>query len=297
MHGAGFRIRGLSAAAGGVVLAALCACAPTRDATNPSTRPTRIVSLSPALTEILFSLDAGERVVGVTDFCDWPEAARSKPKVGGYANPSVEAILALRADLVLVSPGPGNRDAALALRRAGVRVEVVPAETLPETYAAIERIGALCGEPERGLALAGATRARVEAVSARVAGAPRVRALFSVQADPIIAAGVGTLPSQLMEAAGGENVVSAERYPTLDVEAVLAAAPEVILQSRMDGGPDAASSPETAAWSRWKEIPAVRAGRLVLLDGSSALRPGPRVGEAAEAIARVLHPDRFEVAR
>lgn len=296
MHGPSFRFRTLAPAIAAAVGALVCACAPPRTEADPARAPSRIVSLSPALTEILFALEIGDRVAGVTDFCDWPEAARSKPKVGGYANPSVEAILALGADLVVVSPGPGNRDAALALRRSGIRVEVIPAETLPETYAAIESLGALCGEPARGRLLAESTRARIEAVSARVAGAPRVRALFSVQADPIIAAGTGTLPSQLVEAAGGTNVVAAERYPRLDVEAVLAAAPEVILQSRMDVAAPSGPAPEIAAWMRWNEIPAVRAGRVVLLDGATALRPGPRVGEAAETIARILHPDRFTAA-
>jgi iron complex transport system substrate-binding protein len=275
-----------------VALAAL-ACRTPSPVAPVSERPSRIVSLSPALTEILFALGAGDRIAGVTDFCDWPEAARAKPKVGGYANPAVEAILALGADLVVVSPGPGNRDAALALRHAGIRVEVIPAETLPETYAAIEALGSLCGESTRGIELAAATRARVDAVSARVAGAPRVKTLFSVQADPIIAAGSGTLPAQLVEAAGGTNVVRADRYPRLDVEAVLAAAPDVILQSRMDAAPTEGTAPELDAWMRWKEIPAVRENRVVLLAGSIALRPGPRVGDAAEAIARILHPDRF----
>src|SRR5262245_32125019 len=114
-------------------------CGPGRTTSPGPNAPSRIVSLAPALTEFLFAVGAGDRVVGVTAFCDYPEEARKLPKVGGYTTPSVEAILALRPDLVLVSPASGNRDSALSLRQAGLRVEVVPAETLDEAYSAVEQ--------------------------------------------------------------------------------------------------------------------------------------------------------------
>src|SRR6185369_5318687 len=109
-----------------LALAPGCSPAPGPAREPAALPPSRIVSLAPALTEILFAVGAGDRVVGVTAFCDYPPEARQLPKVGGYTTPSVEAILALRPDLVLVSPASGNRDPALALRQAGLRVEVVP---------------------------------------------------------------------------------------------------------------------------------------------------------------------------
>ena len=271
------------------LLAALSACAKPPAPVEPAAAvPQRIVSLTPALTEMLFALGAGDRVVGVTQYCDYPPAAKSKPKVGGYVNPSVESVLALRPDLVLVSPGPGNRDAALAMRRAGLRLEIVPAETLEESLAAIELVARFAGAEAKGRDLAATVRARLDAVGARVAGLPRVRTLFCVQTDPIIAAGSGTLPSQLLELAGGVNVIAAPRYPRLDVEAATAARPELILQSRMDlaiGDPHA----EDAFWRRWPSIPAVAKGRVVVLADDLTLRPGPRVADAAEELAEILH--------
>ena len=249
----------------------------------------RVVSLTPALTEILFALDLGDRVVGVTDYCDTPPEARTRPKVGGYVNPSVEAVLALRPDLVVVSPGPGNRDAVQAMSRAGLKIAVIPAETLDETFHAIEAVGDAAGEPTRGRALVERLRARIDAVGRRVAGRPRVRVLFSVQVDPIIAAGRGTLPSQLVEAAGGINVVEAERYPKLGVESVVQLAPEVVLQSRMDVAHGDGSA-ERTAWMRWSAIPAIARGRLVVLPDDASLRPGPRVADAVEQLAAILHP-------
>jgi len=257
---------------------------------RPQAPPARIVSLTPALTEILFAVGAGSRVVGVTDYCDYPPEAASRTKVGGYINPSVEAVVALKPDLVVVSPGPGNRDAALAMRRSGLRVEVVVAETLDESLTAIELVAQLSGDEAAGRALASRVRARLDAVSRRVAGKPRVPTLFCIQIDPIIAAGSDTLPAQLLEIAGGRNVVREPRYPRLGLEAVVAAKPELILQARMDAPAGGDEGTEEAFWNRWPLIPAVAAKRVVVLTGGLALRPGPRVADAAEELATILHP-------
>jgi iron complex transport system substrate-binding protein len=273
------------------LLAAASACAsPSPPAGGTIGVPQRIVSLTPALTEILFAVGAGDRVVGVTQYCDYPPEAKAKPKVGGYVNPSVETTLALKPDLVVVSPGPGNRDAALAMRRAGLRLEIVPAETLDDSLAAIEAVGRLAGAEAAGRELAAHVRARLDAVARRVAGAPRVPTLFCIQTDPIIAAGKGTLPSQLLELAGGINVVGMTRYPRLDVEAVAGAKPDLILQARMDLAAGDAHV-EESFWKRWPTIPAVANGRVVVLPDDLTLRPGPRVADAVEELAAILHGD------
>ncbi len=248
--------------------------------------------MTPALTEILFALGAGDRVVGVTAYCDWPPEARARAKIGGYVDPSVERILALRPDLVLVTPAAGNRDGALAVRRAGLRLEVVEADSLADTYDAIERVAALCGVAERGRDLVASLRRRVEAASSRARGLPRVRTLFCLELDPLVAAGPGTLPAEILDLAGGENVASGGRYPRLGIETVLAAAPDVILAARMD--PPATASSEEAArfWRRWPSIPAVRDGRVFTIDATVALRPGPRVADAVELVASLLREDR-----
>jgi len=271
------------------LLAAAVACAKAPAPTDlHGATPQRIVSLTPALTEILFAVGAGDRVVGVTQYCDFPPAAKTKPKVGGYVNPSVESVLALKPELVLVSPGPGNRDSALAMRRAGLRLEIVPAETLEESLAAIELVARYAGAEEAGRDLAAAVRARLDAVGKRVSGLPRVPTFFCIQTDPIIAAGRDTLPSQLLELAGGSNVVEATRYPRLDVEAVAGAKPELILQARMDLASGDAHT-EDAFWKRWPSITAVARGRVIVLPDDLTLRPGPRVADAAEELATILH--------
>ena len=273
------------------LLAVASACSsPGVPVAPTSAPPQRIVSLTPALTEILFAVGAGDRVVGVTQYCDFPKEAQTRAKVGGYINPSVEAVLALKPDLVVVSPGPGNRDAALAMRRGGLRVESFQAETLEDSLAAIEAVARAAGVEKEGKELAARVRARLDAVAKRVAGRPRVRTFFSIQTDPIFAAGSDTLPSELLELAGGTNVVAMPRYPRLDVEAVAAAKPELILQARMDLASGDGHT-EGAFWKRWPSILAVARGRVVVLPDDLTLRPGPRVADAAEELAAILHGD------
>ena len=273
------------------LLAAACACTPSGVPTiKPDKIPQRIVSLTPALTEILFAVGAGDRVVGVTQYCDFPKEAQTRPKVGGYVNPSVEAVLALKPDLVVVSPGPGNRDAALAMQRAGLRLETFQAETLDDSLAAIANVARVAGSEKEGRELAERVRARLDAVAKRAAGSPRVRTLFSIQTDPIIAAGRDTLPSQILELAGGTNVVTLTRYPRMDVESVVAAKPELILQTRMDVT-STDTHAEGAFWKRWPSILAVARGRVVVLPDDLTLRPGPRVADAAEELAAILESD------
>lgn len=252
-------------------------------------RPERIVSLSPALTEILFAVGAGDRVVGITDYCDWPPDALDRPRVGGYANPSVEAVLALRPDLVVASPGPGNREAVRAMERAGLRVAIFESETLEETLATVRSVARAAGAEARGEAVVRRMKQRIDSVSGRVAHLPRVRTLFCLQVEPIIAAGRGTLPAQILEAAGGENVLADPRYPRLGIESVVALGPDVILQSRMDLPGEGERNAGMDYWQRWPDLPAVKSGRVRMLPGSAALRPGPRVADAVEEIAELLH--------
>lgn len=274
-----------------ILLAAAGCGAPSHEApgTQGSTAPRRIVSMSPALTEILFALGLGDRVVGVTDYCDYPPEAATRTHIGGYVNPSVETVLSLHPDLALVSPAAGNRDAALALRRAGVRLEVIPAETLGETYAAIETVARLGLVEERGTSLVRSMQDKISGVASRSRGLAPVRTLFCLQIDPVIAAGRNTLPSELLELAGGTNVITAERYPQIGIEAVLSEAPEVILQARMDAADASAAGQARSYWERWSAIPAVRDHRVFVFDATTSLRPGPRVADAVTELSRLLH--------
>jgi len=293
--------RALSSLASGLIallvpLASLVGCpqtpAPPASAT-PGAAPARIVSLAPSITETLFAIGAGERVAAVTAHCDWPAAALEKPRVGGYNAPNVELVLAARPDLVIVPREGANRGPFDRLRALGVRVEDVRVTSLDELAPSIERVAALAGRPEEGRALAASVTARIEAVRRAVAGRPLVKTLLAVDHDPLIAAGRETFGDDLIRAAGGLNVASQalSSYPQLGLEAILSAAPAVIVEAGMAPG-DAAMRSEAARlrWARHAEIPAVRDGRVVAIDPDLVVRPGPRLVEGLEALARLLHP-------
>jgi iron complex transport system substrate-binding protein len=252
-------------------------------------RPERIISISPATTETLYAVGAGPRVVGVTTFCDWPPEAKSLPKVGDFLRPDVEAIIALRPDLVVGSPSPSNRPAVLRLEALGVRVVVKPDYTVDELCAAILEIGRAAGEPQRSAALVAALRGAIAETSRKAASAPRRKVLFVVDHNPLFAAARGSIPDELIEAAGGVNVARdrGREFVAYSIEEAIAAAPEVIIDATMAGGSAA------DFWSSWKEIPAVASGRVHLASGDFVYMPGPRLDEGLREVAAAIHPEIF----
>lgn len=275
-------------------------------ATAPSAVPEggarRIVSLAPSLTETLFAIGVGERVVAVTDLCDFPPAARELPKVGGLtsSNLHLESVVAARPDLV-VSVGLNQEEVVAALRRLGIPVVVVPTDQgLGEVVAAVRRLGELSGRSAAAGALADDLERRLAAVDGALAGLPaaaRPRVYFEVWDRPLMTAGPDTFLGEIVERAGGANVFAdvRGRYVQVSPETVLARDPEVILTAEREGGPGGAA--DFAARPGWDAVDAVAAGRVHLLDGDLVSRPGPRAVDALERTAALLHPDRFPGAR
>ena len=248
----------------------------------------RVVVLAPSATETVFALGAGDRVVGVCGQCDFPAEAARAPKVGGYLTPSVESVLAVRPDLVIAVPSPGNREAVRAIERAGVRVVVVQDRRLSDLWDSIRTIADGLQIPEAGARLASEVRAKLDAVSARVAGRPRARVLLVVGHSPLIVAGGGTLQGELIEIAGGINVAAdvGAAWPQVSPELVVARAPDVILDAAM--GTEAGSR---ALFAALTTVPAVAHDRVVPIHADALFRAGPRVPDGAAMIAAAIHPD------
>lgn len=254
--------------------------------------PRRIVSLVPSVTEILFAIGAAERLVAVTDFCDYPEAARRMPKVGGMLAPSLETIVTLRPDLVIGTNAGSREETFVQLERLGLTVYLVNPSRVADALDLIGRLGALTGREASAARLVAALRARIEAVSGRVAGLPRPRVLYVLWPDPLIVPGRGALVTELLELAGARSITDdgAEPYPRFSLEAAVARAPEVIILA--NHGPSQGPLAREK-WERFGSLPAIRAGRLYAADGSVMHRYGPRMVDGLEALARLVHPEAF----
>jgi len=258
--------------------------------------PSRIVSLAPSVTEVLFALGLDEQIVGVTEYCDYPEAARTKPRVGGLKDPSLESILTLSPELV-ISTKDGNDNRFMAsLERMGIRVVKTQPSTIAEVMDSVLEIGEVVGRPVEAREVVADMERRLSEVRSRVEGAPRVRALMVYGRRPLVLAGPGTFADDMIVLAGGENIAgdAPMPYPRFSMETVVARSPEVIIEGAM-GSEDVGEKAAEAVkfWSRWGSISAVRDGRVVVINQDLIARPGPRILDGLEAIARALHPDRF----
>lgn len=254
--------------------------------------PRRIVSLAPNLTETLYALGVEDRVAAVTSYCDYPPAARAKPRVGGAINPSLEAIVAAEPDLVLLTWHHNRRETAEALDGVRLPYYVVSPRSVEGIIASVERIGELTGSP-RTAEVAGEMRARLAALEARLAGRAPRRVLFVVWDEPLISIGPQTFIADALGRAGAATVVETRQdWPRLSLEEILRLQPDYLVFASNHS----ASLPELVRTLSerpgWRRLRAVEAGRIALV--SDAInRPAPRLLEALEALARQLHPEAF----
>ena len=257
--------------------------------------PARIVSLVPSVTEIVFSLGAEERLVGRTDFCDYPAAVRGKPSVGGMVNPNLETLVALKPDLV-VATDEGNREETFRqLERLRIPIYLVHANRVAETVDLIARVGELTGRQADVARLTGEMQRRIDAVRRAVAPFPRPRVLYVLWPEPLIVPGRASMLTELIEIAGGTSITAGDgdAYPRFSLEAAVARAPEVIILADHSTGASTAGRASPEKWQRLASVPAIRAGRLHSADLSILHRYGPRVPDGLETLARMIHPEAF----
>jgi iron complex transport system substrate-binding protein len=259
----------------------------------------RIVSIVPALTEALFAINVGSRVVGVGSFDAHPVEVSTRPRVGGLLDPDLEQIFALRPNLVVLYGS--QQDQIEQLRRANIPMFVYTHGGLAETLSAIRHLGTRTGHAPDADRLVDAIEVRMDALRRRIGMQTKPRVLLVFGREPgslrniYASGGVGFL-HDMLESAGGQNVFGDVQRESVQLtsEAILSAAPDVIIEVTYDERMTATvQDAEVAVWNRLAAIPAVRSGRVHLLLGNKFVQPGPRVAEATEAIARVLHPDAF----
>ncbi|MEW6509665.1 MAG: cobalamin-binding protein [Bacteroidota bacterium] len=250
----------------------------------------RIVSLAPSITESLFAIGAGDRVVGVTDYCDFPAEARRKPRVGGMINPNIEAVAGLKPDLIVMSMEGNVRDDYRRLAGLGFPVFVTNPRTLEGIYRSLTQLGTLTGCADSAVKVVDRLRARERDLRA-TAGRGGVRTLLVVSLQPLIVAGRNTFIHELLEAAGGVNLAAYARgnYPTYSRETVIANNPDVILITS-DAISDVYRLP--AMFPEWKIVSALRHKRVYRVDSNLVTRPGPRALDALASLVHLLHEQR-----
>jgi iron complex transport system substrate-binding protein len=242
--------------------------------------PRRLVSLAPSLTDTVVAMGKSQLLVGVTRYDDAPEVA-SVARVGGFLDPSPEAVVALRPDLVLWLTDAGAFSAVKRIADVGIPVLAIPVVSVADVLASARIVGAALGDRAAGERLATSLSEAVTAARRRASARPPVRVLFVVGRDPLVVAGPGSYPDELLRLAGAVNVVEGSRaWPVYPVERAVAVNPALVI--------DAAVLEPASAIHRLDAIPAVKRGAVYRLRDDTALRPGPRLPRALEEIGRAL---------
>ena len=259
--------------------------------------PARIVSVVPAATEILFAIGAGPQVIAVSSYDRFPPEVEGLPRVGALVDPDLERILALEPDLVVAYAT--QRELVEQLTRASVDTYRYAHGDLDDIWSTIRDLGRAAGRLQQAERLVASIEARLDTISRRIAGRQRPRVLLVFGRDAgslrgVYASGGYGFLHDMLERAGGRNVfdrIDSERVQ-VTLEEILAASPEVIIELRATLSADAVGA-EERVWDALPALPAVRTGRVDVLTGEELVVPGPRVADAVDRLARVLHPDAF----
>lgn len=251
-------------------------------------RVTTAVSLAPNLTEIAFAVGAGERLIGATSFCDYPEEAKRIRRVGDTLAPNIETIIALKPQIVLVSTASQMKNFAQTLDEQNIAYFVTDPNSLDGIYQSINQIGEIFGTGERAARTVDELRRRVADIEARTAGAPRTKVFVQIDKNSLYTVGKDSFITDLVRRAGGESLTQNEAtaYPKISRETALALNPEAIILSASESN----DQPNEA----FANSPAARNRRVFSINADLLSRPGPRVVDGLEQMARALHPEKFE---
>ncbi|HET6675794.1 MAG TPA: cobalamin-binding protein [Nitrospiraceae bacterium] len=254
--------------------------------------PHRIVSLAPSVTEILYAVGAADRLVAVTQFCNYPPDAALKPKIGG-TRPGIESLVALKADLILtprafVDPGLIDK-----LDQLKITTYVMETKTVEDVLSHVHTVGRILDQSVGATKLVSDLRRRIQRVKERTAGLSKPRLLYVLNHDPLMTVGPGSFIHHLIELAGAENIGAAtgRAYPRISMEDVLKQDPEVLV---FPVGVSEGISPEQQQpWQRWRGMSTAGSRRCYQIERVLMDRPGPRIVEGLERLATLLHADAF----
>ncbi len=260
---------------------------------SPAAAPkTKIASLVPAATGLLLAMHAGDKLVAVSNFDDQPEV-RELPRVGDYQQVDWEKLITLKPTAMIVQMRPDHMPPGLVQRAEslGIKLVNVQIEQVADIYVATEQLAAVAGEPAAGNSLVDSLRTQLDAIRRRSDGKPRVKVLMVVDIEGKAAVGRGTFLNDLLETAGGENVMpeGGPHWPTIDRETLASLKPDVILQL-LPGASDQVLAQAKSAWSTLPDVPAVKNARVYPITDWFLHQPGPHIAETARLIADRLNP-------
>ncbi len=276
-----------------VTLALLVGCSKSRGASSDAgagASAKRIVSISPSTTEAVFVVGAGPQLVGRSRYCDFPPEVTKLPQVGGYVDPSYEAILALRPDLVTGARGPAGNALAERLSARGIPTYFPETESFDAIDEMIVGVAERTGRANQGRAAVDRLHEHVAGIEKAVATLPKTRVLLVFGLAPLSVAGPSSFASEMIGRAGGANVVTeGGTYPTMSRERVLALDPDVIINCAMME--ERATERFRKDAPEWSHVRAIQTDRVVSITNEAVLRPGPRIDEGLALVARAIHPD------
>lgn len=253
--------------------------------------PQRVIALAPSITEIVFELNQGHRLKGVTIYSDYPEAATALPKVGSYVRLDLERIVALDPDLCLAVKDGNPKDVVTRLEALKIPVYVVNPRSLSTVMDTLLEVGTLLNAATEAEAVVQDMQTRIERVREKVEKAERnPRVFFQIGVAPIVSVGSDTLIHEIIAAAGGKNLAAGPiPYPRFSREQVLALSPDIIVVTSMER--QAVFDKVKSEWEEWQDLPAVRNHQIHIVDSDLFDRPSPRLVEALEMLVKLIHPD------
>ena len=253
----------------------------------------RIVSLAPSVTETIYALGLQDRLVGDTDFCDFPADAQKKTKVGGAINPSLEVIAHLKPDLVLVTRHLNSLDTVHSLDALGIPYYATDPRSVDEIISSTKKLSDVLGVPEAGAAVAQELQRRLAELKAKIGALPPSRVLFIVWSDPLISIGKDTFIADALRRAGAVSIVdSSQSWPQVNLEEVLRLQPEFLVFADAHGEDTPRNFEALSIRPAWRNLHAVQERHFAVIS-DAVNRPAPRIVSAIEQLAEQLHPEAF----
>ena len=256
----------------------------------------RIVSLAPNITEILFALGIGDKVVAVSSACDYPPDVYKLKKIGAFMQPNTEAVIASKPDLVITLSFEQHRQLAQSLKRLGYNTLVLKIDKIDQLMSAIMQIGQKTGTEETAAALSETLQQKIREFKQKLSSLPKVKVIWVIEPKSLRVAGRDTFINQLVEISNGENFIpeTITKYPQVAPEQLVGSDADVIIHSAMSKNIEKERENALEFWQKFPNIPAVKNKRIYVINPDKVLRLGPRLPDGLEQIGRCLHPQLYE---